>query len=401
MNLKKIMDYCLVICLILNFNTFFAGFLDRNFSLAIYFITIFILIIYVFGRKDALIRLKKVGCNLVFYYCYILIFLIVNNIENYFVFSIYYLIIFPLLICYFDEKLDLKCIIKYFINIVLIISVISLFFQLFGSTLEIIKPSGVLHSMWSDKDVTNYNYVFFETQKYSIGNHVVNRNSAIFTEPAMFAIILSLALMLKNIIEYRSKIIDCILIITLLTTTSTSGIIIMIIYYTLIALFKRKKYILKIITGPIILIFAILIFDNLLVNKMGEMSGKVRVDDIKACVSVWKNNLMFGCGYNNFDTIKNQMSAFRNYNQGLSSSFFVILAQGGIYLISLYIFSLLKYFLTILKKKKTKEMIFILAYFVMFVTLVFNKTIISFIPLAIGINKKLKLKKEIYLENDK
>jgi O-antigen ligase len=92
-----------------------------------------------------------------------------------------------------------------------------------------------------------------------------------------------------------------------------------------------------------------------LMNMRSNTSSlDIRIDDYKAAIQSFKNDVIFGNGYGNEEEIKKYMSDFREYNDGLSNSIAVILAQGGIYFSMIYIFPILFLAIYAIKKKNIK-----------------------------------------------
>lgn len=88
----------------------------------------------------------------------------------------------------------------------------------------------------------------------------------------------------------------------------------------------------------IILVFTIGRFiNNMLEIKSSTTSYSDRIDDYVAGYKAWMENPLIGNGYGNNEVIKKYMSSFRKNNIGFSNSIFRVLAQGGVYLFSLYI----------------------------------------------------------------
>ena len=94
------------------------------------------------------------------------------------------------LFCYRD---GIPSILYKYENVILLISVISLFFWVFGILLGIIKPSGIIHTTWSGSSESavfpSYFNIYFKSQRDA---EPFLRNSAIFTESPMFSFHVSL-----------------------------------------------------------------------------------------------------------------------------------------------------------------------------------------------------------------
>ena len=74
----------------------------------------------------------------------------------------------------------------------------------------------------------------------------------------------------------------------------------------------------------------------LLWDKLTSVSGFMRLDDVVACLRAWRTAPLFGTGYWNDSSIIPFFSYPDRYNNGLSMGAAVMLAQGGLYLSTLY-----------------------------------------------------------------
>ena len=86
----------------------------------------------------------------------------------------------------------------------------------------------------------------------------------------------------------------------------------------------------KILVVPTIFFIILIVVIELIGQKLDSNSGLTRVDDIIACIKTWRMNPVLGSGYLNINSIISNISVFRKGNKGISSSFFIVLAQGRI-----------------------------------------------------------------------
>ena len=75
----------------------------------------------------------------------------------------------------------------------------------------------------------------------------------------------------------------------------------------------------------------------LLWDKMQTVSGFMRLDDVLACFKTWLTAPLFGTGYWNDESVIPFFTYPDRYNNGLSMGVMVVLAQGGLYLLTLYV----------------------------------------------------------------
>ena len=170
----------------------------------------------------------------------------------------------------------------------------------------------------------------------------VIRNTGIYAEAPGFSgyLILALAIALpaeKDKFPFKQKVL---LAITMLTTFSTKGLIAVMILIVLTYLFTHpakntSKFIQKLIFAIIIVTAASIGTFLLLEDKSTTVSFLIRMDDVRAAVSTWKNHVLFGSGYQETNEIIQNFGVSRP-NDGLSMGFTLLLAQGGIYMVSFY-----------------------------------------------------------------
>ena len=301
---------------------------------------------------------KKIIC-IVGYIIYVLIYAILTKCTDR-PFFINYIIILPIMfinISFTEDFIkEIKNVAKIYVSEIVIITIISLFFFLLGSTLNIIKPTNQVLIEWGEiKSLDTYCYLHFNTQNINILNIVLNRNSAIFTEAPMFALHLIIALAMAVFLLEPRKSNIIILVIGLCSTfTLTAFISIFVIYLLYLAfnykkIFKSKKIvIINIIALVITIVGAIILFNA----RSNSSSLNIRLDDYNAAIKAFKDNVFLGKGYNNEEAIKEYMSDFRKYNDGLSNSIAVLMAEGGIYFSVIYFAPIIIIFYESIKRKQ-------------------------------------------------
>ena len=96
----------------------------------------------------------------------------------------------------------------------------------------------------------------------------------------------------------------------------------------------------------------------LFTDKQSTNSYNIRNDDYSVGFHVFNEYPIFGSGFLNYDIVKKYMSAFRMYNTGLSSSFIIILTQGGIYLTLFYLIPMVINYIKLYSNRKTNIVLF-------------------------------------------
>lgn len=272
-----------------------------------------------------------------------------------------------------------------YVKIICFISIISLFFWIMGPYLGIIKQTGISYSTWGRsigtyKSVPSYFGVYFIVQSNKLFTFLdIVRNSACFVEAPMASFHFSLAfvidLLLLNDTNKKRRML---LIVAVLSTISVAGYIVTIlaIFFKFTISKSNRSFVQKIrimvipLSG-ITALYLVYYFFNL---KLGTNSGNIRLDDFRAGFLAWLDSPIFGNGYGNEICYQQYMSAFRSSNLGFSNSFMQILAQGGIWLIVLYLYSFIKGLYLACKRKAWEKLFFIILFFFLFVSTVVSYT---------------------------
>ena len=323
----------------------------------------------------------------------------------------FYGIVLPLLFTYFSLKMCVKegyAFFYAFADIVFIISIISLFFWLFGSTLGIITTNeSIIVSFGDPFESPSYLGIYFEHQTVNVfGIENVIRNQGIFCEGPLFAAYLGLALCVeiymrpyKQTIKNRELFIQnirqfnviktIILFTTLITTLTSTGYILVILF--LISMFflypinRRYAFNFKLILGIVLLIIAAAGVLYVILAKSDSMSFRVRFDDYVACFKAWLTSPLFGVGAMNQEPILAFISDFRASNYGLSSGLGNVFAQGGIILfVIVYCLPLIYWLFKTVKNKNWSMLYFVVAFIMIFALTVIDHTVILMSMLAIG-----------------
>lgn len=360
-NKKKIvglLEYIIGICIVLDANTVW---LDKNSTRKIInfiILSICIILIFIIDFNKEIDKKKLISGSL------LIIFLLFTNIIFMYLsvdgngLKLYierFILFLPLTTIYFitrQKDMDNNLIIK-ISNIMIILSILSLFFYIFGSTLNIITPnSKVLLDWGGEKYINTYYNLHYEAQEIYVRGTKFIRNTGIFTEAPMYSFNLSIALMAQLFFEHKVKIKKVILlIVTIFSTTSLTGTITAIVLISLKLLFiKSNRKLLRLLKAsilPVIIVFLTsigLIFINEKINdsknnKVGSYS--VRMDDYKIAYEAWEKNKYIGHGFSRHDITQQYMSLSRLNDTGGSNSLIVILPQGGLYLMLCYLVPIL------------------------------------------------------------
>lgn len=368
---KKIFDYLLITIILISTNSIYvnSGYKLTPYIIVIAGISLFIKLV---TTRVPIKYLKKIFLIVGIYY---IVILLLTLVHYEFIQSLYYFLIFPSMImlvlieCYGNSLVKF---LNKFVQIILIMVFISLFFWLFGSILNVISPTDYVLNGWINGNVTpSYFNLYFETQGVSfLGIHFI-RNSGIYAEGPMWNLMLSLALMVQVLLLPRNTKREIILVLTIFTVASTTGIFIIGVLY----IYKSLRYlngwqrVITLSTVPLILFGLMQIIDD----KASSSSANIRLDDFLAGISAWKESPFFGSGfYNGLKVLESYMNTGIRSNLGNSDSFVLILAQGGILLGILYFYPMFKILFS--NKYMINLKIFTILYFVILITSIFVDT---------------------------
>jgi hypothetical protein len=258
----------------------------------------------------------------------------------------------------------------------------------FASYLDVIKPIGYISYKWGNNisNTPNYYNIYYETQNINFLGIDLIRNSGIFAEAPMHSLCLCMALAIELFLKTEvKKIRILILSITLLTTISTSGYLFIILALVGKFIFlKKHSTILKIIVLPIIGLGVYFVVSALILEKKNTISYESRSNNIEMQLKQWKHSPIFGVGYGG--VIDDKKNILEN-----SNSFFSILADGGIYMFSLYLSCLLISPLFLFFKHKNTEYLFMfLSVFYLFSIVVSRYQIIILIFVSFTLSKMIQ-----------
>lgn len=387
----------LALFLILNNQTVFQNSISFNYH--IYEITLLLIIV------TTLYQIEKYGIyenkfksllNLSFiYYVYLSIISIASvGVDQLVSFWARYASL-PFVFFYFSSNASYIVKIELFrkvVNVMVVISCISLFFWIFGSTFKMITPTGVALFEWGTvNEVSSYFNIYFETQYVDwLGIDFFWRNTAIFVEGPMMSLTLIIAI---TLIYYFDDIWHIatwkkfILAFAIITSFSVTGYFILW-GFVVLKLYRSKKFraIMIVMLIPLSL-YAIQVMMDM---KQSTGSYSLREDDYYVGFITWLQNPIFGWGFNNWEALQANMKG--RANDGFSNSIFSVLTQGGILMG-------LMYFIPILigiTSKEFKRFVVCIVYAILFISIIFQTAYVNFflfclmIPYFIPSPQKIK-----------
>ena len=359
-NLFDIIEYFIAIIILLDFNSAYTRIINYNFHIKEISVFACILFLIVVLRKIDRVKKANLSKILVLIFLFFL-FMILKVRTAVFIYIIKYIVLFVSLLLLNENKVEFFCFLKKMANVVFFISLLSLFFYIFGSLMHII-PSKSVWINWGGINLRkSYFLLHFDTQiEPFLGLNIV-RNSGVYTEAPMYAGVLLFSLIIELFMEYRNKKHIVVLTVTIFSTLSLTGMASALILF-LLDFFKSKniKLIYKFFIFPIFL-FAVLFSVNYMIDnkiKNNSNSYSARTDDYKASYNAWKENKLFGNGFENTEVTVKHMEARRRNNPGQSNAVGRYFSEGGLYFAAIVLFPYFVLYLKGLRYGKNNYILF-------------------------------------------
>lgn len=385
MKIKKI---CLVLWLIALFivlsHSLYAYVNQRGIVNSIYVILSFLPYLYILMNRVKITSKKRMLQLLFFYFGITLYyFLLKVSSDNYISFICRYWMFIPGMILVFCDLLNRQMeyiVFKYISDIMLAISIFSLFFWLLGTTFGLISPSFSIYMNWGNDYRQLYYGLYLEVPGSLFGTSL-QRNCGIFCEAPAFAFFLGVAYCYDSIINKTKNIKRTIVfLIALMTTGTTTGILIILYAFISSMWIKTSKRTIKsiFIRFLTILVGTIGIFMMLRVMFMDSKIASVllRQSDYINGFSAWLKKPITGYGY--------MLNTSLRVSTGFSNGIMQILVAGGVLLFSVYLIPFL-YTLFISFKINRKELFWGTIFFgIMFAISIIGYAYITLLILAFG-----------------
>lgn len=229
-------------------------------------------------------------------------------------------------------------------DIVTVLTVLSLFFYLFGTLLDWLPGESTATYSWGGtvRTCPTYYHLFYEAQKIDFFGMTLVRNCGVFPEAPGFAIFLVFATAAEVLLRDKPRLWRCgLYVVAAATTYSAKAIVLVVAVFALKYMIAPSKgWItrrLKVLLVPMAVLVVLVVAGVLLWDKMQSVSGFMRLDDVLACFKTWLTAPFFGTGYWNDESVIPFFAYPDRYNNGLSMGLMVVLAQGGLYLLTLYV----------------------------------------------------------------
>ena len=249
------------------------------------------------------------------------------------------------------STIEYKIYSRHFINIIFILSFISLFFY----AAFLLKPSLITGLPSLNITKPNYNYIVYIYNKEQWG---LDRNYSIFWEPGAFQGFITLALVMllfssPNLFNNRRQLIYAILFtLTTITTFSTTGYIVFFIIFSIYSIKNFKALPLAIIAGVIFyLAFDRVMLNNVIFQKFNQQgtwstSGQRRISDVFVELDMVRSSPVFGVGYNDYFTKKGIQLSMKGVTEtweGGTNSITYLMALFGVPFLLILLFGLFNF----------------------------------------------------------
>jgi len=361
MRLAHVKEYLIIICeyalaflVVMDCNSIYANLIDspynmQHLALVLSVILVTLLCWYNGIGYGKLVRI--VTCPVIYVIMWILFLMVFMKIQPGYTGSYikYFLLFLPISIILFKIYRHMKKHYQLFYrtsDIVMVLAIMSLVMWLMIAVLGLAEPNIVIRTNWGGvQEVESFFGLYFQRSVQM--EHIkflgvgVYRNIGLYPESPMFNIVLILSfyteLFLREKIKYGRL---SLLSLTIISTFSILGMIFSFGGLCLKAvwtLWNKKKR--KVIVVGILAV--LLIFLRILIGYKriyGSGSYSMHIDDLLSCIRAWAVTPIFGNGFENYDLIYENMSQFRKESTGLTTSAGVVLAQGGLGLLGLYLF---------------------------------------------------------------
>lgn len=386
---NSFLQYALLTIILLECNSIYSQLYNYHYYIRGCLIGIAILILLIFMMSDN--KKKQMSTSIIsksiFYIlvCSFIMLLNSDELNGKIIVILIFIFFLPLMLLYISRlsKYELRIFLNKFVQIVFIISSVSLFFWLFGSVLKFINPINQLKVVWGRPYtlMDNYAFVYFDSkqvQGWVITNMFIPRNMSIFAEAPMFAFVILVAMIFNNnfnsciLNKNKRIIINIIFMITLFSTISVTGVVcgLLLIFSNLMKFYNNlttcKKKIFIIILAVFMLICLPTCID-LVQNKMSTSSTFARIMDLKNGFHVFTENPFIGKGIGHPRQFEDNVET----GYGYSNTIIPALTDGGMILTIIYLSPFIVYAIYIAKSKKIDiyDIVLLLVYLIIIFTI--------------------------------
>lgn len=398
-SLLNLLEYLLAFMLILNCSSVYVQRVDGGFTnYSLVAIIILGVLILTFSRKIKVRYLYIALLVLAMGLVYLFATYKSSSLKLY----IYNILLFlPLVIIYTGmqyEKKAMYSIYNKFSALVVVLAVVSFTMWFFTDVIQLISPNMSIEINWgSSHRIEGVMGIYFHTQRESTFGLSIYRNSSIFCEGPIYALVLEIALLYELFLSEKSNKMNVfILCINLASTITSSGFIFLILIFLLkywndlYSLGTNYKLLFTFTCILFLLPMAIFVIYNILIVKSSTDSYMTRIVDYIAGFQAWKEAPIFGNGYNTLSGIyrfKTQLIEAAGgsvVTKGFSNSTLAILAQGGIWLMIIYFMPFVLLLSSALKNKDRNMAIWAVMVLYLSMITIFHTTLIMMLLVSVA-----------------
>ena len=299
----------------------------------------------------------------------------------------------------------IKDVFRYYVNVILLIALISIFFWITASTLKWFRASAPWYIYWGkDRRVWSFYGLYFHWQNdFFIHGHRFYRNIGIFCEAPMYSLHLTTALMLDLLLNTRKSRFRWFRVIwlagTVLTTFSITGYLFVMvlfvvdIYASLLVRYRSedpeikeqaKKWLIA-VTGLGIVLGGVAF--SLVVDKLASRSGGSRMEDYNNGYKGWRDNVFFGAGFGDIEARQRYASWRRLHRSesGFTNSPMAVLCEGGIWFFLCYYIPFMYDIIVTMNRRDWRATFCILLFVFIFVTTTMEHSCLMLAFLALSL----------------
>ena len=392
--ITNILQYIIVITIIFECNSIYSQIYGCHLVIrAVTIITSICCMLFLLIKNKAKINKKILPLIMYDYICSAIMLLNTSSLNGKIVVILMFIIYLPIVIIYLDNlsKKEIHDLLKKFVNVIIILCIISLVFWFFSSIVKILKPTNAIKVVWAKpySIINSYLGLHFDTQEvWWITGSPLMRNTGIFVEGPMYAVVIMFALLANNLVEsteknkrWKKNIILC---ITMISTMSITGIICaaIILSKNIIELFKnmnlkKKKIFISILV--IVCVLALPVVTNLIIKKVNTSSALHRNLDLQIGIKIFFESPVIGKGINH------ERATELDYENGYgySNTIIPVLTDGGIILFNIYLIPAVLFGYRSIKERKINYLILLIIYCIILFTTLIQYRMIMLMTIAL------------------
>lgn len=334
---KNLLTYWLVAFILIISNSVFCYSANTTFNVTLKVFVSIIPIIYIYPylSGNGLMRRWSVKtiCVMMIYASVLFLYMMVRCSGSV-AFFLKFLVFIPVVVLIELKRHFIIKVLRMVSDVVLVIAIVSLLFWIFGTVLNVINPTNVIHLANASFDRNSYFNIYTESLEAPYHNGWLSfyQNNSIFLEAPVYCGYLCIAILSECFLGKPRKIYLLIFVVAMLSTASTTGgLIIAYILYVELYEYISGKFIHNAFSekllGLIMVVMGGVSVIYIIIHKQNQASLAIRIEDYKNGIEFFCRRPLMGWGY----------GFGQGYNVGASNSVSMILSNGGMVLSLVYI----------------------------------------------------------------